>query len=175
MRSDRYTSGMTPARNGKGRNASEGAHDLIDRTDKAILKILLTDGRTSNVEIARALEVTETTVRKRIASLLDKHLIEIVAVPTPLLAGYNVSAIIGISVELPSLKRISQELVALPEVRYCGFSTGRYDLMIEAFFSDNEDLLHFTVDVLGSIAGIVEVETSMILKIEKFSYDWQPD
>ena len=175
MPSHRYTPDMSAARNGKGRSASDGIHDLIDGTDRAILKILRTDGRASNVVIARELKVTETTVRKRIASLLKNGLIEIVAVPTPLLAGYNVSAIMGISVELPSLKRVSEDLVALPEVRYCGFSAGRYDLIIEAFFSDNEHLLHFTVDVVGSISGIIDVETSLILKIEKFSYEWQSD
>lgn len=147
--------------------------DLIDETDTKILQILRTDGRASNVEIARSLEVTETTVRKRIASMLNGGLIEIVAVPTPLLAGYNASAIIGISVRLDSIRKVSDQLMAFPEVRYCGLATGRYDIMVEAFFSDNDHLLHFTVDVLGSIAEITDVETSLILKIQKFSYEWQ--
>jgi Lrp/AsnC family transcriptional regulator for asnA, asnC and gidA len=160
----------TPASSssGSGRDGSN-----LDSTDREILRILLVDGRTSNVEIGRRLGVTETTVRKRIAALLADELIEIVAVPTPKLAGLDVSAIIGISVNLQNLKKVADALIDRPEVRYCGVSTGRYDLMIEAFFSSNEHVLEFTTNVLGSMPGITDVETSLILKIEKFSYEWQ--
>jgi Lrp/AsnC family transcriptional regulator for asnA, asnC and gidA len=147
----------------------------IDSTDRGILKHLRLDGRESNVEIARKLGVTETTIRKRIANLLSEGLIEIVAVPTPKLAGYNVSAILGLSVELSAMKEVGERVAALREVRYCGFSTGRFDVIIEAFFSDNEHLLRFTLDGLGAIPGITNVETSLILKIGKFSYEWQSE
>ena len=103
----------------------------------------------------------------------EKEYIEIVAVPTPRLAGFNVSALIGLSVELPHLRAVSQELVDQPEVRYCGLSTGRFDVMVEAFFEHHEHLLRFTSDVLGSMTGIIDVETSLILRIEKFSYEWE--
>ncbi len=42
------------------------------------------------------------------------------------------SAIIGISVQLQHLHEVSDALVSMPEVRYVGASTGRYDLIIEA-------------------------------------------
>ena len=155
--------------------ATESDPVVVDQTDRDILRVLLVDGRAPNTEIARRLGVTETTVRKRIAALLADDLVEIVAVPTPRLAGLNVSAIIGISVQLIHLKEVVKALVARPEVRYCGASTGRYDLMVEAFFSSNEHVLEFTTDVLGSMPGITDVETSLILKIEKFSYEWQFD
>lgn len=147
----------------------------IDQLDHQILRILRTDGRTSNVEIGRQLGVTETTVRKRIATLLADDLVQIVAVPTPKLAGLNVSAIIGISVHLTHRKAVTEALVNRPEVRYCGVSTGRYDIMIEAFFSSNEHVMEFITEVLGEMPGISDVETALILKIEKFSYEWQFD
>jgi hypothetical protein len=37
----------------------------------------------------------------------------------------TMSAIIGISVQLPSLQAVSERLVAYPEVRYAGVATGR--------------------------------------------------
>lgn len=166
-------SGGQPAGGGHGAFSHQGEARPIDATDRAILKLLRKDGRASNVEIARSLGVTETTVRKRIAALLGDGLIEIVAVPTPKLAGYTVSAILGLSVTLSALKEVGERLSALPEVRYVGFSTGRFDVMLEAFFSDNEHLLRFTLDQLGAIPGITNVETFMILKISKFSYEWQ--
>lgn len=147
----------------------------LDSVDREILRILQRDGRTSNSEIARRLGKTETTVRKRIAAMRENEFFEIVAVPTPRIAGFNVSAIIGLSIQLPHLREVAAALVERREVRYCGLSTGRFDLMIEAFFTDNDDLLNFTTDVLGVLPGITDVETSLILTIEKFSYEWELD
>lgn len=145
----------------------------IDELDKGVIGILKSDGRASNVEIARSLGVTEATIRKRIANLLAQNLIEIVAVPTPKLAGFTLSAIMGLNVSLDRLREVSQALVGLPEVRYCGLSTGRFDVMIEAFFSSHEHLLAFSMDQVGQIDGVVKVETFLILDISKFSYEWE--
>jgi Lrp/AsnC family transcriptional regulator for asnA, asnC and gidA len=145
----------------------------LDDTDLEILRHLQRDGRMSNTDIARAIGVTETTIRKRLGAMLEADYVNIVAVPTPKLAGLTVSAILGISVELRSLAAVAEELVQLSEVRYCGISTGRYDIIVEAFFADHEHVVDFVTNVLGRMDGITDVESSLVLKIEKFSYEWQ--
>jgi Lrp/AsnC family transcriptional regulator, regulator for asnA, asnC and gidA len=145
----------------------------VDELDRKIIKMLQADGRLSNTEIARALEITETTVRKRIAHLLDERLMSIVAVPTPEASGMNLSAIIGVSVELTAIHDVADAIRSYREVRYVGMSAGRYDLMVEAFFTDQEHLLEFVTDKLGSLSGITNLETSIILKVVKFSYEWE--
>ena len=145
----------------------------VDALDRRIIKMLQGNGRLGNSEIARALDTTETTVRKRIARLLDERLMSIVAVPTPEAAGAQLSAIIGISLDLPAMHEVAEVLRTYPEVRYVGMSAGRYDIMIEAFFSDQEHLLAFVTDKLGGLGGITDVETSIILKVLKFSYEWE--
>src|SRR5215207_6162305 len=122
----------------------------LDATDREILRVLQRNGRKSNTEIGRALGLTETTIRKRIARLVDEDLVNIVAVPTPRAVGSTLSAIIGVSVELTELDRVSQTLAKAPEVRYLGLSTGRYDIILEAFFSDSEHLLAFVSQRLGA-------------------------
>lgn len=157
-------------------NRQQGSFSpILDPVDREILRILQRDGRTSNTEIARRLGTTETTVRKRVAAMRNNDFFEIVAVPTPRIAGFNVSAIIGLSVQLPHLREVAASLVEQKEVRYCGLSTGRFDVMIEAFFTDHDHVLRFTTDVLGTLPGISDVETSLILAIEKFSYEWELD
>ena len=145
----------------------------VDALDRSIIKMLQGNGRLGNSEIARALETTETTIRKRIARLIDERLMSIVAVPTPEAAGAQLSAIIGISVSLPALHEVAEALRTYPEVRYVGMSAGRYDVMVEAFFSDQEHMLDFVTTKLGPLAGITDVETSIILKVIKFSYEWE--
>jgi len=145
----------------------------LDDIDRDIIRALQRDGRTSNTEIGRALGLAETTIRKRIARLIGEELVNIVAVPTPEAVGMTTSAIIGISVALPEVHDVSSRLVRWPEVRYVGFSTGRYELIIEAFFNDHEHLLDFVTTKLGGLPGVTGVETSLILKVAKFSYEWE--
>ena len=94
---------MTPSR---GPRESD---DPLDQVDREIVRILQSNGMASNTEIARALDLSETTIRKRIARLVDEELISIVAVPTPKAAGATTSVIIGISVQLGELERISRD------------------------------------------------------------------
>jgi Lrp/AsnC family transcriptional regulator, regulator for asnA, asnC and gidA len=158
-----------------GDSARRGrAHDqILDEIDRRVIRILQADGRRPNTEIARELRVSETTIRKRVAQLVSRGLITIVAVPTPKAVGMNLSAIIGISVTLPKLREITEELKRQREVRYAGVSTGRYDIIIEAFFFDQQHFLDFISSRLSRIDGITGLETSMILDVVKFSYEWE--
>ena len=160
-----------PSRAPTGGGAAESRE--LDTLDKQIIRILQKTGRKTNTDIARELSVTETTVRKRIAQLLDDGMINIVAVPTPKAVGGNVSAIIGLSVDLRTIRSVSEQVRNFPEVRYVGMSAGRYDIMLEAFFRDQEHVLEFVTEKLGAMQGITNIETSLILKIAKFSYEWE--
>jgi Lrp/AsnC family transcriptional regulator for asnA, asnC and gidA len=46
-------------------------------------------------------------------------------------------------------------------------------VIIEAFFGDQEHLLDFIAEKLGKLPGVRQVETSLILKVAKFSYEWE--
>lgn len=155
------------------RRANNGGR--LDEMDRAIIRLLQQDGRMSNTCIARQLKVTETTVRKRIGQLLDEGLMSIVAVPTPEAVGMSLSSIIGVSVSLTSMHAVGDAIRAYPQVRYVGMSAGRYDLIVEAFFSNQEQLLDFVTDKLGALDGVNNIETSVILKVVKFSYEWEID
>jgi Lrp/AsnC family transcriptional regulator, regulator for asnA, asnC and gidA len=152
---------------------AQGGDDILDELDRQVIRILQSDGRRPNTEIARELRVSETTIRKRIAQLVSRGLINIVAVPTPRAVGMNLSAIIGISVNLPRIRAVSEDLKRQREVRYIGVSTGRYDIIIEAFFFNQQHFLDFISNRLGSLEGINSLETSIILDVVKFSYEWE--
>lgn len=158
---------MSEGRTGRSRKG------LLDDVDRRIVAILQENGRTSNREIGRKLRISEATVRNRISRLLADNLINIVAVPTPTAVGMTLSAIIGVSVSLPRVDEVVAQLVTKPEVRYAGLSTGRYEVILEAFFSDHEHLLEFVTKDLGSMEGVTQVETSIILRVAKFSYEWE--
>lgn len=157
---------MTQPRNSK-------SSSQLDQIDRRIIGILQINGRTSNREIGRVLDVSEATIRNRVMRLVDDGLINIVAVPTPKAIGLSMSAIIGVSVEMRRLDEVVATVVDYGEVRYLGLATGRHDMIIEAFFENQDHMLHFVTKKLGQLEGVVNVDTSVILQVAKFSYEWE--
>jgi len=144
-----------------------------DRLDRQIIALLQHDGRMSNSAIARELGLAEATVRRRIGRLLDSGTLRVVAVPSPYTVGLTLSAIIGVSCELARLDEVAQTISGFIETRYLGYSTGSFDLMIEAFFYSHQHLLDFLTKKIAAIDGVTGTETAIILKVAKFSFEWE--
>ena len=53
----------------------------MDELDLKIIGILQSDGRASNAKIARAVGVSEGTVRRRLRRLIKDDIVHVVAVP----------------------------------------------------------------------------------------------
>jgi Lrp/AsnC family transcriptional regulator, regulator for asnA, asnC and gidA len=155
------------------RGASRPADQPYDELDRQIIALLQQDGRRPNTEIAQQLGVTETTVRKRIGRLVSEKLIKVVAVPSPEVVGMTMSAIVGITVDMNAHHDVAAALEALSQTRYVGYSTGPYDLIIEVFFRSHEELLELLSKKLARIPGIIKTDTSVILKVTKFAYEWE--
>jgi len=61
----------------------------LDAVDRQIISLLQQDGRTSNVEVASQVGVSEATVRKRLDRLLDEGVVRITAVPNATKVGFS--------------------------------------------------------------------------------------
>jgi Lrp/AsnC family transcriptional regulator, regulator for asnA, asnC and gidA len=146
---------------------------LYDDLDREIIGLLQQDGRRPNTDIAQLLGVTETTVRKRIGRLVAENLIKVVAIPSPEVVGMSMSAIVGITVDMSAHEKVAAALEEMPNTRYVGYSTGPYDLIIEVFFRSHEELLQLLGGKLAKIPGILKTDTSVILKVTKFAYEWE--
>ena len=146
---------------------------MLDDMDKRIVRLLQRNARVPNTEIARALNVTETTVRNRVNRLLDENLIEIVAVVSPKAAEASISAFLGLTVHLADIPAVAESVRERPEVRYVGSVLGRNQILVEAFFRDHDHLLEFHTGFLASLAAVTSVETSVVLRVHKLSYEWE--
>lgn len=144
----------------------------MDELDRRIIAMLQLNGRTSNVEIARALSVAEATIRKRIERLIDEGVMRIVAVPQVDKLGWEVEAVLLLKVDPGQALRVGEQLTEMREVRTVRYTTGEYDLVVETVFHSNEDLLHFLTNRLAQISGIRTTVTSYVLKNIKQAWDW---
>lgn len=142
----------------------------MDDIDLGIIRLLQENGRISNTDISRALSVSETTVRNRVARLLENGVMTITAVPTPEAFGLHLATIIGLRVELAQLGAVTQALTKEAETRFIVVSTGRYDLITEAYFRDQDHLHDFLTTTVGSLPGVQDVEASVVLRIPKRSF-----
>ena len=106
----------------------------LDRVEIEIVRLLQKDGRMPTSEMARLCGVSEPTVRRKLARLLDDKIIAIRAVSDPFALGYAAPAYIGLDVERPKIEEVSRFLCGYSNIQSVDVVTGPYDLMIKAAF-----------------------------------------
>lgn len=152
-----------------------GRSSHLDALDQGVIRALQRDGRTSYSAMAKALGVTEGTVRNRLSRLLTDRVIRVVAVADLLKVGMQASAITGLNIERSKLKQALAQLMEMREVRYIAVTTGTFDIIIEVVLPDTDSLHDFLVERLATVPGLLRTDTSLILKIHKQSYTWLPE
>lgn len=138
-----------------------------DELDRQIVGVLQTDGRASNAAMARDLNVSEGTVRRRLAKLLEDRVIRVVAIAEPEQMGFHTSAFIGLQVDPSSVEAVADELSSLPETEHVAITTGSYDIFIWVNLPSSEALATFLHRKVGPIAGVRHTETFVSLETKK--------
>jgi Lrp/AsnC family transcriptional regulator for asnA, asnC and gidA len=144
--------------------------EIVDETDLKVLEILRKDGRAAFAEIAAQLSVSPGMIRQRYNRLVEQGYLKVVAITNPVHRGLKTMALIGIRTDGNQMLKVADKIAKLKEVVYLVVVSGRYDIMIEVFCRDHEDLLNFVTEKLYGIDGVRETETFMHLKIVKEVY-----
>lgn len=144
----------------------------IDELDAKIISVLQGDGRMSNTDIAKMLDVSEATVRGRIKRLTEDEIIQIVAVGNPLKLGFEITGDLYITVDMKKMDNVIAELRNFRELWYIVATTGRFNINAEFVVRDLEALNDLVYNRLSHIDGIEQIETSVIMKYIKRRYDF---
>jgi Lrp/AsnC family transcriptional regulator for asnA, asnC and gidA len=142
----------------------------LDLTDRQIIAALKEDGRMSFAEIARLLDVSPGMVRERYHRLVQRGILQVVAVTNPLRVGYRMMTLVGIKVDSGQLHEVARQIAAFEEVIYLVLCTGAYDILAEVVCRDNADLLHFLAERLRTVGGVRDTESFVYLDIVKEIY-----
>ena len=142
----------------------------IDDLDVQLVKELEIDSRQSNLELASTLGISEATVRRRIRRLLESRAITIAAISDAQAMGFQTRVLVGIKTSPGESDNVSNTLNKLPNVRTIMQTTGRFDIVISAFFQNPQELLDFISNQLGNIPNLKTAEEMLILKIQKTSW-----
>ena len=136
-----------------------------DKLNRSIISILQRDGRTAFSEIAQELNVSEGTIRNRVAGMKRAGMLQIVAIADPVAVEYKTDAMLGIKVSSGSTpKDVAERLSANPDIVYILWVSGRYDLLAEVVSDDHDGFLEFMENEIHSQEDILSVEIMNGLK-----------
>jgi Lrp/AsnC family transcriptional regulator, regulator for asnA, asnC and gidA len=142
----------------------------VDATSRRIIEILQRDGRCPNTVIARAVGISEASVRSRIHALTSAGILQIVGLTDPGNMGFGVMAMIAVQANT-DLHRIADVVSSWQETTYVVISAGSFDLLVEVVCSDNADLLRL-VEQLRAVGGVRTTETFIYISRHKLNYAW---
>jgi Lrp/AsnC family leucine-responsive transcriptional regulator len=144
---------------------------MIDGIDSEILKLLQSNARTSNAEIARQVGLAPSAVFERIRKLEERGVIEGYfarvnpkAVDLPLLAFIFVR-----DEEKPGTERTSALIAEIPEVLEVHHVAGEDCLLVKVRAADTDALGRLLRDGLGRVDTITTTRTTIVLGTVKES------
>jgi len=144
--------------------------EKLDAIDHHIIEALRKDGREPFAQIAEQLKVSAGMIRQRYNRLVDLGYLKVVAATNPLMMGKRTMSLIGIRTDGRRLLEVAEQITKFKEVIYVVLVSGRYDIMIEVFCKDHEELLEFMTEKLAKVEGVRETESFIYLKIAKEIY-----
>ena len=141
----------------------------LDRIDKHILKLMQTNARISNLELADQVGLSPTPCSRRVKRLEESGLIAgHVTLLNPDALGLDLTAIIGISMDRHTPDRFEnfeKAITNMPEVIECSIVTGQTaDFLLKAVVRDMHHYEKFLLGHLTRITGVTGVHSSFVLR-----------
>ena len=139
----------------------------LDETDVKILKLLLSNSRLSFREIARHLNLSVGTVISRIKSMEKERIVKgYAAIVDHEKLGYELTAVIEITVSKGKLLEVEKEVARLKNVCAVYDITGLTDALIIAKFRRRQELSEFVKKIL-TMPFVERTNTHLVLTAVK--------
>jgi len=139
----------------------------LDPVDKKLIKLLQHDALQSSTLLAKQLEVSPATVRRRIKRLVEDRVIHVIAAVDPSRWRLNISAFVALKVDTLELDNVLRDLGSLEQVVNMRITTGGFDIITlvqVASIGELDDLLRCRIT---PIPGVLSLETFLCLKHTK--------
>ena len=143
---------------------------IPDLTDEQLVRLLGQDARQNSETLAKQLNLSAATVRRRLRKLLRSDLLRIVGVIDATNFGLPLAAVITIDVAHDKLEAAMEMLAERPEIKWVSTTTGRFDIIAMARFRSTDCLSDFVTKDLAKIEGLKDSETFICLDVQKGSY-----
>ena len=140
----------------------------LDRYDRTILEALQRNGRISNVQLATAVNLSESACLRRVRVLEESGMIDryvaLVSQPAAGLPG-NVFVHIGLHREEErELAAFEEAVKNIPEVMECYLMTGEFDYLLRVVVRDMADFERLHKESLTRLPGVARVNSSVAIR-----------
>lgn len=122
----------------------------------------------STADIARRIQVSEPTARKKLNRLLSDNVIKVRAVADPVALGYTTPVYIGLVVERTKLGEVAAALAKYDFIESVTISTGPHDITLKACFVSADEVYKFLFEELVKYEGIRDSDTMLIFQNVKY-------
>jgi Lrp/AsnC family transcriptional regulator for asnA, asnC and gidA len=139
--------------------------ERIDDLDMKILAELVKDASISVPRMSKKINVNSSVVYSRIKRLAKRGLIKkFTIVVNDEALGFNVKAIIGLSMDSKLRDNVLAELFKIQEVREITEVTGRFDVLVTIAARALDEMHKLISDKIGRIEGVQKTETFVEMK-----------
>jgi Lrp/AsnC family transcriptional regulator, regulator for asnA, asnC and gidA len=143
----------------------------LDQIDKELIRLLQIDGRTPYSKLGPAVGLSQAAARQRVQRLIDRGVVQVVAVTDPAMLGFAVQALVAVEVS-GDVRGAADAIGEWDEVEYVVITAGRYDLFLEVVCIDTSHLLELVNDRIRRIDGVTGSEIFTYLHLVKQTYSW---
>jgi len=145
------------------------AHDFprLDALDIRLMSELESDAKQTHKDLALKLGVNRVTVASMIQRLSDKGVIKNICWVDPLAMGYEFMMHIWIYAHPGQVNSVAERMAASSRILQIDLFTGRFNIGAYVLLPKREDFADFLTNELGSIDGILQIETIGDLRIIK--------
>ena len=130
----------------------------LDDIDRAILRELQLDGRISNLDLSRRIDLSPPATHARVRRLERFGLIRgCVAIVDREHAGFDLLCFVNIGMQVHQyehIERFRTLIREMPEVLECHHLTGEYDYLLKVVLRNRRDLERFVVEKISPIPGV---------------------
>lgn len=140
----------------------------LDRIDRRILQRLQRDGRTSNADLAKAVNISPATCHRRTQRLIDEGYIRSVrAEVAPRAVDRGTLVIVGVVLDRStpdSFAVFEAAIVKMPVVLDCHLVAGDFDFFLKIRVRDIDDFNRLHGEQLIALPGVRQTRTFFVMK-----------
>jgi Lrp/AsnC family transcriptional regulator for asnA, asnC and gidA len=142
----------------------KAAQRVLDELDRRLVGLLRRDARRSTVSLAEELGISDVAVHKRLRSLVRRGIIRCTLHIDFKKAGAIVAIMAGLKVDAARIDAAVEALASYARPVRVTRTSGRFNLLIAAYFASPDELAMFLTDFLGGIEGLQSREVLFIVQ-----------
>ncbi len=140
----------------------------MDDLDVKILGILRKNARKKFLKMSKEIDVSESTIRKRV-QLLEKEgvIINYETIVNPRKLGFDAVAWIGLTVDSLKFLKVVEALSKLEDIEYLATCAGEHMVMLQVWKRSQEELARFVSEKIAPIDGVQKISPTIVLEVLK--------